>query len=270
MLYYDTNERKGRRAGAVAAAVYLVVVFALMWVIKFDMTPEDYGEGILIDFGNSESASGLVDPANATAQSTQASAPNHAPEEIMTQDFEEAPEVHSQVQPSRQQSPQPVTQPNRQQSQQPQQQSQTPVQEPPRQANPLLNFPGMTQGSTSASEGSAAEGAGNQGSLEGSPGGSHDGTGGGGSGHSFSLAGRSIMGRLPEPVQGRNKAGRVVVEIVVDPAGNVVSAALARGSLTLDGELVNAAIAAAYKAKFDVSDKSNNQRGTITYNFRLN
>ncbi len=85
------------------------------------------------------------------------------------------------------------------------------------------------------------------------------------------LAGRSVMGSLPEPEYKVNKAGRVVVKISVDQFGNVISASSGTtGTTVQDRTLWEAARVAALKAKFNLSSSAPAvQEGTITYIFRL-
>ena len=88
---------------------------------------------------------------------------------------------------------------------------------------------------------------------------------------SFSLAGRSVHGRMGQPVNTSNKQGRVVVEITVDQQGRVVQAkARAAGSTVEDTELWRSAEKAAMETLFNVDTRAAvMQRGTITYIFRL-
>ncbi len=85
------------------------------------------------------------------------------------------------------------------------------------------------------------------------------------------LAGRSVMGSLPEPEYNVNKAGRVVVRISVDQYGSVISATPgATGTTVQDRTLWEAARKAALKAKFNLSSSAPPvQEGTITYIFKL-
>ncbi len=85
----------------------------------------------------------------------------------------------------------------------------------------------------------------------------------------YSLAGRSIVGDLPVPAKGIQKEGKVVVDIMVDKDGNVVSAKVGKGTDTGEYALQQAAIAAAKKAKFNPTDKPTLQMGKITYYFKL-
>jgi len=94
-----------------------------------------------------------------------------------------------------------------------------------------------------------------------------------GSGISFSLDGRSVIGSLAKPEYKVNDYGTVVVEITVDKNGTVVSAVPGKkGSTTNDSRLLEAAKKAAMTARFNkVTDPSAAiyQKGSITYHFKL-
>ncbi|MCD8071687.1 MAG: TonB family protein [Alistipes sp.] len=264
MLYYRTDDKNGKVAGAAAGVTYVLFWVLLMLFLNFTFEDKDPGGGILIDFGDTDTASGLMDPDINDVTNPDApeeSAPDFSEQDIVTQDFEEAPEIARPEQPdTRVRQPQPAERVE----------NERPRQEPTPTVNPNALFPGRTENSPSRSEGSAPDGAGNQGSPDGSPQGDHDGTGTGGSGTGFSLAGRSVVGALPSPSYGSNKQGRVVVEITVNPAGNVVNAVYRPvGSNTNDEALVAAALRAARQSRFNKIDGDDNQTGTITYNFRL-
>ncbi|GAB1374225.1 hypothetical protein MASR1M46_11080 [Bacteroidales bacterium] len=85
------------------------------------------------------------------------------------------------------------------------------------------------------------------------------------------LAGRSLMGNLPEPDYSVNAAGKVVVKIMVDQYGTVIDASPgAPGTTVQNRTLWEASKRAALKAKFNLSSSAPAvQEGTITYIFRL-
>ena len=85
-------------------------------------------------------------------------------------------------------------------------------------------------------------------------------------GNSWSLAGRGIKGTLPKPNNTFNQEGRVIVEIRVNPAGQVISATIKGGTIS-DKQTQQLALDAAKKAKFTEGD--HDQIGTITYNFKF-
>lgn len=113
---------------------------------------------------------------------------------------------------------------------------------------------------------------GNQGSVNGDPNSNQpSGTGLGKSGNSFSLSGRKLSGKLPEPVYAIQEEGTVVIEIVVDASGRVVSATpKLKGSTTQNADLWKVAREAALKANFNADPNAPvKQVGTITYHFQL-
>ncbi|MEI7830017.1 MAG: hypothetical protein WCI31_09615 [Prolixibacteraceae bacterium] len=130
---------------------------------------------------------------------------------------------------------------------------------------------GLTDnGSTSKGEG-ITYGPGNQGDPNGQPGVKRYGPGGGtGNGVSFSLAGRQARS-IPKPAYPGNEGGIVVVEVTVDKLGKVSAVRGGIfGSTSSDPDLVEAATKAARAAKFNVDDNAPAfQKGTITYNFVL-
>ena len=86
-----------------------------------------------------------------------------------------------------------------------------------------------------------------------------------------SLAGRSLQAALPRPDYGAREEGRVVIEIMVDRQGRVTDATYrSSGSTTQNSTLINAALRAARQARFNEDENAAiSQRGTITYNFRM-
>jgi hypothetical protein len=85
------------------------------------------------------------------------------------------------------------------------------------------------------------------------------------------LAGRSLMGNLPEPDYTVNESGKVVVKISVDQYGTVIEAKPGAPGTTVQSKtLWEASRRAAMKAKFNLSASAPAvQEGTITYIFRL-
>ena len=119
-----------------------------------------------------------------------------------------------------------------------------------------------------SSQGSGQTGTGNQGSPFGnSDHGANDGVGGSGS---YSLNGRSIgAGGLPRPEYLGQDEGRIVIDITVDPKGNVISATIAKKTTIDNASMRKSALEAARRAKFNSISGSNNQSGSITYRYSL-
>jgi TonB family protein len=245
MFYYDDSraERRSRTAGAVAVAVYAVAAVALLLWLKVPAREELTGnEGILIAFGEPDASVSDFDSALPTVTETQE-------EELLTQDFEEAPEVAAQPE-ERPQQPAEARQPEP---------------KPERRPDPAALFPGRA-----AQQGAESQGEGRQGAPLGSAEGSPTGTGQGSTGSGFDLSGRHLQGSLPSPAYPSNRSGRVVIDIAVDADGKVVRAAYRpQGSTTSDRALITAAEEAARRARFDVATDAPDQHGTITYNFIL-
>ena len=84
------------------------------------------------------------------------------------------------------------------------------------------------------------------------------------------LQGRGLVGDLPQPIYpAGNKGGKVVVRVAVNQSGMVTEAAYEpKGSTTSDKALIDAAVAAARKARFTES-RAFVQGGKITYLFRM-
>lgn len=124
------------------------------------------------------------------------------------------------------------------------------------------------KGTRMGSKGNASSGEGIQGSPTGnSNAGKTSGIGGLGT---FDLNGRSLgPGGLPMPVYNVQDEGRVVVTIVVDPSGRVISTSINKRTNTVNPSLRKAALDAAAKARFNSISGVNNQSGTITYYFKL-
>lgn len=86
-------------------------------------------------------------------------------------------------------------------------------------------------------------------------------------GNDWSLSGRNLKGTLPQPSNDFRQEGKVVVQIRVNAAGQVVSATIKGGDVS-DKQTQQLALDAARKAKFTEGD--HDQIGTITYIFKLN
>lgn len=122
---------------------------------------------------------------------------------------------------------------------------------------------GAQMGNQGNSKGEGQQGAptgnSNEGALQG--------TGGYGS---FSLEGRSLgPGGLPKPAYNVADEGKVVVSIVVNPEGIVISTSIHKTTNTVNATLRKAAEEAARKARFNRIEGKGNQTGTITYYFNL-
>lgn len=122
-------------------------------------------------------------------------------------------------------------------------------------ANQLGSLFGNSGGNTGSGDG---QGSGQKGNPVG-----HGSSGG----NNWSLSGRSLKGTLPQPSNDFKQEGKVVVQIRVNAAGQVISASITGGDVS-DKQTQQLALDAARKAKFSEGD--HDQIGTITYIFKLN
>ena len=86
--------------------------------------------------------------------------------------------------------------------------------------------------------------------------------------HIWSLPGRSLKGELPLPANIKKHVGKVIVDIRVNAAGNVVEASIAKSSTVTNKRALRLARNAAKKAKFTSGD--GDVIGSITYIFKIN
>ena len=113
---------------------------------------------------------------------------------------------------------------------------------------------------------------GNQGIIEGDANTSeYEGGGIGSNGDAYQLGGRNVEFK-PKPIYEIQEEGKVVVIITVNRSGNVINAIPgAKGSTTLNKQLLQKAKAAALKTKFNPKQSApTNQQGKIIYYFSLN
>lgn len=139
----------------------------------------------------------------------------------------------------------------------------------PKLRNLISNNPfKTTQNQTGTGQGNTNE-AGTFGAQNGSPTGNALSGGGTGNGTMASLGGRSAknLNRIPGNWQ---EQGRIVVEVVVNRNGDVMRAAVGKGTTIANANLLRAAEAEAKKVKFTPSDDApEEQRGKITYEIVL-
>ncbi len=254
-----------KRAFLLTAGIYSLLFVLFLFVLAFKTPlPLPGEEGMLIDFGDSETGMGAIEPRKVEKVQPQEqvrqqeSNPEPVEQTQMTQDFEDAPAVNA---PKEQK-----TTPDPKKTEK----KEEPKEEKKPQVNQRALF-GPNRNSTSNSSEGVAGGEGNQGDPNGDPESDNHSLGGGlGDGPSYSLAGRSAV-NLPTPRNEHQKEGKVVVQVTVDRLGRVTKAIPGvKGSTTLDSQLLALAKAAALNSKFNTKDDAPlYQTGTITYVFSL-
>jgi len=263
-------------AGIIGTITFHGIILLLL--ILFSLKPQlplPPEEGILINFGDSDVGMGSIEPSMADPMAQSAASHQSASQEEtpMTQDFEEAPSIAAKPKVKKKEDVRkPTAQVTPTTSTKTQESVQASPLEKPREVNRRALFPGRSNANVASRGEGDGGGMGNQGNPNGSPDSkSRIGGSTGGNGTSFSLSGRRVIGGLPNPDYGVQASGKVIVSITVDQNGGVTKATYSpKGSTTQDARLVNAALNAAKRAKFNVdNDAPPSQTGHITYIFNL-
>jgi TonB family protein len=255
--------------------LFHLAILLLLWVtVLRTIIPEDDG-GVLVNFGDVNLSAGMFEPRGRTApvvpvsEVTPVRSRTVPPprEDMITQDEEETVSLTDRKAEERKKK----EEAERKRKEEERQAEQRRREEQRRQQSQAIqDRVAGAFGSGNADDGSqgdAPTGTGNQGNPFGnSDSGANEGVGGIGT---FSLAGRSIAGGLPRPSYTGQEEGRIVIDITVDPKGNVIGAGIGRGTTVVDGTMRNSALDAAKRAKFNSIAGTNNQSGTITYNYKL-
>ena len=232
-----TGEQKTGLIGTVLFHLFLLICFLMYGLTSLDPPPDS---GIALNFGTSDFGMGEIQPEETSSSEITPTDPdivdaapvesNTVEEEVITQDAVKTVEV------------------------------------PKEEKKTLSNA--FTKKSTTGSEGTDNKN-GDKGKVDGTKdGSSYDGKGDEGNGYSYNLSDRGHLS-IPKPIDKSQEEGKVVVQIYVDPSGNVIKVkAGVKGTTTTNKTLWNKAGDAALKAKFTPnSNAPEQQTGTITYIF---
>lgn len=282
--------KQNKITGIVGTIILHVVVLLLLLLLKL-VAPEPQEEGgVPVMLGNTETAQGTDDPYSLTEvdvlpqPETSLPEPEVAPEPevkqpMITQDDEpsivvkkEKPKTEKKKtetkKPVKEEKPKQPVKPVEQPKEKTGAEKRAEAERAAAQAAANKIAGAFGKGSQMGSKGNAGLGTGVQGSPDGNA--SEGKTSGVGGYGTFDLNGRSLgAGGLPVPVYNVQDEGRVVVTIVVNPAGQVISTSINKRTNTVNPTLRRAAEEAARKARFNKVDGVNNQSGTITYYFKL-
>ena len=262
------------RNGLTGTILFHGMLFILLLYLAFRTPlPLPAEQGILVDFGNSNTGFGnfeprMSDPAPVQTQPTPPQTSRQS-EQILTQDVEETVAVPSRTneRPAERQSNTPPAETRVTSTETPPVEQPKPVE---RTVDARAMYPGRGDPSSTATSQGEAGGQGNQGVPTGAPDVHVYGQGGDAAGNKWGLANRGLVGRLPLPAYNVQEDGTVVVEITVDKNGNVTQARPGvRGTTTLNKTLWDAAERAARQAKFTTNPNVVEQTGMITYIFKL-
>ncbi len=287
------RRKKGEYIGALGALLVHVAVIALLILVSFTVPqPDEDAGGVPVMMGNVESARGFDDPSlvDVDVLDEDAAAPAEtAPElpseqDLLTQTEEETVTLKPKteepkketVKPKEVAKPkEPVKKPEKTEAEKAAEAKRLAEEKAERErkaaeeaARKRVSGAFGKGAQMEGNKGISAGGTGTGGSKEGNfSTGAKTGTGGYGT---FDLGGRSLgTGSLPKPAYNVQEEGRVVVNITVNPAGQVISTGINPQTNTVSSALRKAAEDAAKKARFNTVDGVTNQTGTITYYFNL-
>lgn len=253
----------------------MLLLFLLLWFIRLYSVQPEQDEGIEVAFGEMENAGGFMEeqseaiplPTPESAAPEQPSAPSD--NDLMTQEDEDAlalRKAQEEADKKRKQAEE-AEKLRRQREEQARIEAERKAREAAeaerkvREAEAIAkaNQFGSLFGQTGNTNGSgSSQGSGQRGNPVG-----HGSSGG----NDWTLSGRNLKGSLPQPSNDFQQEGKVVVQIRVNAAGNVVEAVIKGGNVS-DKQTQQLALDAARKAKFTEGD--HDQIGTITYIFKLN
>lgn len=249
-----TNKAKRNIIASIGTVLFMILVLLILWFVRLYAVVPEQEEGIELAF--------LEEMPDTGGYPSDAPNPSPVPE-----DAPAAPAAPAVTQPTPATPPEPIVseeetlaierarkeKEEREAAERARKQKEA---EAIAKANAMSSLFGNTGNNENV--GSGSQGAGQKGNPVG-----HGSSGG----NSWSLAGRGIKGSLPKPSNTFNQEGRVIIEIRVNAAGNVISATIKGGTIS-DKQTQQLALDAARKAKFTEGD--HDQIGTITYNFKFN
>lgn len=280
--------KQNKVTGIIGTAVLHVVVLVLLLLLTLSRPEPQEEGGVPVMFGDTEQSQGESDPYTMTEVDIVSQPETAEPQPVQEEVKVEQPLITQADEPSIQ-----VKKEEKKKKEEQKKQQKETTQTPKKETVPAKVVKEKTEAEKRAeAERAAAQAAANKiagafgkGSQMGSKGTSNTGTGiqgsptgnsntgnttGEGGYGTFDLNGRSLgQGGLPKPAYTVQDEGRVVVTIVVNSAGQVISTSINKRTNTVNPTLRKAAEEAARKARFNAISGVNNQTGTITYYFKL-
>lgn len=275
-----TKQTQSHIIALVGTIISMCLVFLLLWWLQVKAPVQMEDEGIVVAFGDSEDGGGMPDvrPLDAITQVEQIPAPaapsRPSDNDLIVQEDEESLALAKQTEEEakRKALEEELIRKRREQEARAEAEriakekalaeQRAKEQEAINKANQLAALFGQagTAEGANADNASANNTSGTKGNPVGKGMGITNGT-------QWSLYGRNVK-RLPKPSEDFAQAGLVVVQIMVDAAGNVTNATVTEGTTISDRATQQLALQAARQAKFTEGDTP--QIGKITYTFKLN
>ena len=265
---------------SVGTILSMCLVFLLLWWLQVNAPVLQEDEGIVVAFGDAEEGGGMPDvrPLDAVTQAEQVPAPaapsRPSDNDLIVQEDTESLALTKQTEEDAKRNAEEEELIRKRKEEEARVEAERIAKEKAlaeqrakeqeaidkaNQLAALFGQAGMAQGAN-ADNASVSNIAGTKGNPVGKGMGVTNGT-------QWSLYGRNVK-RLPKPSSDFAQAGVVVVNIMVDAAGNVTNATVADGTTISDRATQQLALQAARQAKFSEGDTP--QIGKITYTFKLN
>ena len=275
-----TKQTQSHIIALVGTIISMCLVFLLLWWLQVKAPVQMEDEGIVVAFGDSEDGGGMPDvrPLDAITQVEQIPAPaapsRPSDNDLIVQEDEESLALAKQTEEEAKRKAQEEELIRKRREEEARVEAEriakekalaeqrAKEQEAINKANQLAALFGQagTDEGANADNASDSNTAGTKGNPVGKGMGITNGT-------QWSLYGRNVK-RLPKPSEDFAQAGLVVVQIMVDAAGNVTNATVTEGTTISDRATQQLALQAARQAKFTEGDTP--QIGKITYTFKLN
>ena len=275
-----TKQTQSHIIALVGTITSMCLVFLLLWWLQVKAPVQIEDEGIVVAFGDSDDGGGMPDvrPLDAITQVEQIPAPaapsRPSDNDLIVQEDEESLALAKQTEEEakrkaleeelirKRKEDEARAEAERIAKEKALAEQRAKEQEAINKANQLAALFGQagTAEGANADNASASNTAGTKGNPVGKGMGITNGT-------QWSLYGRNVK-RLPKPSSDFAQAGQVVVQIMVDAAGNVTNATVTEGTTISDRATQQLALQAARQAKFTEGDTP--QIGKITYTFKLN
>ncbi len=264
---------KSHIIASVGTALFMLLLFLLLWVVYIDRFEQPEDEGIMVSFGDTDAGEGAAFEPTTTAV-PQTVAPPAPPQQqssndLMTQESEESLALAEQQEKEKQKQLEEQERLRKQQEKEEAERieaeriakekaiaEQKAKQAAIDKANNLMS--GAFSSNTSSSSGSGNS---HGDTMQGNPVGK-----GTSNGHGWSLNGRSLKGNLVTPSAKGVQEGKVVISIKVNEAGKVIEAKQGNGTTISEQQTIRACIEASRKAVFSAGN--NVVVGSITYQFR--
>ena len=275
-----TKQTQSHIIALVGTIISMCLVFLLLWWLQVKAPVQMEDEGIVVAFGDSEDGGGMPDvrPLDAITQVEQIPAPaapsRPSDNDLIVQEDEESLALAKQTEEEAKRKAQEEELIRKRREEEARVEAEriakekalaeqrAKEQEAINKANQLAALFGQAGTAEGANADNASDS--NTAETKGNPVGKGMGIT---NGTQWSLYGRNVK-RLPKPSEDFAQAGLVVVQIMVDAAGNVTNATVTEGTTISDRATQQLALQAARQAKFTEGDTP--QIGKITYTFKLN